>query len=187
MECAWISNFVTLETEALLTFCQEEYGVGSERARAGAGLKAGFLRQKNIRTKDVCTDKNILFFCPTFCGVRVERAHRVQKEAPSYRRERPKGRGCARALRGWLRHLLMKQILFFAYDGLCAVGTYGQNRNRSLQFRFEETDVVLESLRELALVRHVRQVFLPTRKFLVDGFAAFRLERHVFHHHASFL
>ena len=51
MECAWISNFVILETEALLTFCQEEHGVGSERARAGAGLKAGFLRQKNIRTK----------------------------------------------------------------------------------------------------------------------------------------
>ena len=48
MECAWISNFVILETEALLTFCQEEHGVGSERARAGAGLKAGFLRQKNI-------------------------------------------------------------------------------------------------------------------------------------------
>ena len=41
MECAWISNFVILETEALLTFCQEEHGVGSERARAGAGLKAG--------------------------------------------------------------------------------------------------------------------------------------------------
>ena len=100
MECAWISNFVILETEALLTFCQEEHGVGSERARAGAGLKAGFLRQKNIRTKEVCANKNILFFCPNFCGVRVERAHRVQKEAPSYRRERPKGRGCARALRG---------------------------------------------------------------------------------------
>ena len=90
MECAWISNFVILETEALLTFCQEEHGVGSERARAGAGLKAGFLRQKNIRTKEVCANKNILFFCPNFCGVRVERAHRVQKEAPSYRRERPK-------------------------------------------------------------------------------------------------
>ena len=44
MECAWISNFVILETETLLTFCQEEHGVGSERARAGAGLKAGFLR-----------------------------------------------------------------------------------------------------------------------------------------------
>ena len=85
MECAWISNFVILETEALLTFCQEEHGVGSERARAGAGLKAGFLRQKNIRTKEVCANKNILFFCPNFCGVRVERAHRVQKEAPSYR------------------------------------------------------------------------------------------------------
>ena len=83
MECAWISNFVILETEALLTFCQEEHGVGSERARAGAGLKAGFLRQKNIRTKEVCANKNILFFCPNFCGVRVERAHRVQKEAPS--------------------------------------------------------------------------------------------------------
>ena len=55
MECAWISNFVILETEALLTFCQEEHGVGSERARAGAGLKAGFLRQKNIRTKEVLT------------------------------------------------------------------------------------------------------------------------------------
>ena len=74
MECAWISNFVILETEALLTFCQEEHGVGSERARAGAGLKAGFLRQKNIRTKEVCADKNILFFCPVCCGVRVERA-----------------------------------------------------------------------------------------------------------------
>ena len=73
MECAWISNFVILETEALLTFCQEEHGVGSERARAGAGLKAGFLRQKNIRTKEVCANKNILFFCPNFCGVRVER------------------------------------------------------------------------------------------------------------------
>ena len=125
MECAWISNFVTLETEALLTFCQEKHGVGIERARAGAGLKAGFLRQKNIRAKDVCADKNILFFCPDFCGIRVERAHWVQKEAPSYRRERPKGRGYARVLRGWLRHLLMKQILFCAYDGLCAVGTYG--------------------------------------------------------------
>lgn len=68
MECAWISNFVILETEALLTFCQEEHGVGSERARAGAGLKAGFLRQKNIRTKEVCANKNILFFCPNFCG-----------------------------------------------------------------------------------------------------------------------
>ena len=33
MECAWISNFVILETEALLTFCQEEHGVGSEQAR----------------------------------------------------------------------------------------------------------------------------------------------------------
>ena len=51
MECAWISNFVTLETEALLTFCQEKHGVGIERARAGAGLKAGFLRQKNVWTK----------------------------------------------------------------------------------------------------------------------------------------
>ena len=68
MECAWISNFVILETEALLTFCQEEHGVGSVRARAGAGLKAGFLRQKNIRTKEVCANKNILFFCPNFCG-----------------------------------------------------------------------------------------------------------------------
>ena len=69
MECAWISNFVTLETEALLTFCQEEYGVGSERARAGAGLKAGFLRQKNIRTKEVCASKKIsvlMFFCLVF-------------------------------------------------------------------------------------------------------------------------
>ena len=33
----------------------------------------------------------------------------------------------------------------------------------------------------------MRQVFLPTRKFLVDGFAAFRLEGHVFHHHTVFL
>ncbi len=59
MECAWISNFVTLETEALLTFCQEEHGVGIERARAGAGLKAGFLRQKNVWTKRcLCQQKH---------------------------------------------------------------------------------------------------------------------------------
>ena len=41
MECAWISNFVTLETEALLTFCQEEYGVGSERKGRG-GFESRF-------------------------------------------------------------------------------------------------------------------------------------------------
>ena len=46
MECAWISNFVTLETEALLTFCQEKHGVGIERARAGAGLKPVFLDRR---------------------------------------------------------------------------------------------------------------------------------------------
>ena len=97
MECAWISNFVILETEALLTFCQEEHGVGSERARAGAGLKAGFLRQKNVWTKEVCADKDILFFCPNFCGGAGGKRYWVQKEAPSYRRERPKGRGCAGA------------------------------------------------------------------------------------------
>ena len=56
MECAWISNFVILETEALLTFCQEEHGVGSERARAGAGLKAGFLRHKDKR--GLCQQKH---------------------------------------------------------------------------------------------------------------------------------